>query len=77
LLPGTEEEQIKSKTDGRFDKADFIYDGAKNEFRCPAGQALIWRFSGVENGMTNRRYWGSNCTDVRSGVDARRASKAA
>ncbi|SFC62960.1 hypothetical protein SAMN05216577_10880 [Pseudomonas citronellolis] len=26
---------------GRFGKGDFIYDAAKNEYRCPAGQSLI------------------------------------
>ena len=50
-----------AKADGRFDKADFIYDAQKNEYRCPAGQALIWRYSTVEAGMTNHRYWSSNC----------------
>ena len=50
-----------AKADGRFDKADFIYDPQKNEYRCPAGQALIWRFMSVEKGMTYHRYWSSNC----------------
>ena len=50
-----------ARADGRFDKADFIYDPHKNEYRCPAGQALIWRFATVEKGKTNHRYWSSNC----------------
>jgi transposase len=50
-----------AKADGRFDKADFIYDAEKNEYRCPAGQALIWRFAAVEDGMKLHRYWSSNC----------------
>jgi transposase len=50
-----------AKADGRFDKADFIYDPQKNEYRCPAGQSLIWRFATIEKGMTNHRYWSSNC----------------
>jgi transposase len=50
-----------AKADGRFDKADFIYDPQKNEYRCPAGQSLIWRFASVEKGMKNHRYWSSNC----------------
>ena len=50
-----------AKADGRYDKADFIYDAQKNEYRCPAGQALIWRFTTVEAGMKNHRYWSSNC----------------
>jgi transposase len=52
-----------AKADGRFDKADFIYDPQKNEYRCPAGQSLIWRFASVERGMKNHRYWSSNCKD--------------
>jgi transposase len=59
LVPKTK--TSNAKFDGRFDKADFIYDPENNEYRCPADQALIWRFSTVENGMTNHRYWSSNC----------------
>jgi len=50
-----------AKADGRFDKADFIYDSQKNEYRCPAGEFLIWRFASVEKGMKLHRYWSSNC----------------
>jgi len=50
-----------AKADGRFDRADFIYDAAKNECRCPAGQRLIWRGVGVERGVKLHRYWSSNC----------------
>ncbi|MDT4849745.1 IS1182 family transposase ISPa7 [compost metagenome] len=46
---------------GRFGKGDFIYDGAKNEYRCPAGQSLTWRYSSVEKGLKMHRYWSSNC----------------
>src|SRR5580698_1731620 len=28
---------------GRFSRDDFIYDPQANEFRCPAGERLIWR----------------------------------
>jgi hypothetical protein len=27
-----------AKADGRFDKADFIYDAETDEFQCPAGE---------------------------------------
>jgi len=47
--------------DGRFGKADFIYDAQNNEYQCPAGQRLIWRFSRVENGLNLHRYWSSHC----------------
>jgi transposase len=50
-----------AKADGRFDKADFIYDPQNNEYRCPAGQSLVWRFASVEKGMKLNRYWSSNC----------------
>lgn len=59
LVPPTK--TSNAKADGRFDKADFVYDPQKNEYRCPAGQSLIWRFATVEKGMTNHRYWSSNC----------------
>ena len=59
LVPATK--TSNAKADGRFDKADFIYDPQRNEYRCPADQSLIWRFASVEKGMTNHRYWSSNC----------------
>lgn len=59
LVPATK--TSNAKADGRFDKADFVYDQQNNEYRCPAGQSLIWRFASIEKGMTNHRYWSSNC----------------
>jgi transposase len=50
-----------AKADGRFDKADFIYDAQRDEYNCPAGQRLIWRFSTIERGMKFHKYWSSNC----------------
>ncbi len=47
--------------DQRFGRADFIYDPKKNEYRCPAGQSLIWRFTCIEHGMTFHKYWCSHC----------------
>jgi transposase len=46
--------------DGRFGKDDFIYDTAKNEYSCSAGERLIWRYATVESGMRLHRYWSSN-----------------
>ncbi|CAB3808873.1 IS1182 family transposase [Pararobbsia alpina] len=46
---------------GRFGKDDFIYDPQTNEYRCPAGERLIWRFSTVERGLKLSKYWSSNC----------------
>jgi len=50
-----------SKADGRFDKQDFIYNAAVDEYRCPAGQRAIWRMTTVEKGLTLHRYWSSAC----------------
>ncbi len=50
-----------AKAEGRFDKADFIYIARDDEFRCPAGQRAIYRFTGEELGMSIRRYWSSAC----------------
>jgi hypothetical protein len=50
-----------AKADGRFDRADFIYDVQKNEYRCPAGQRLIWRYASLQDGLVQHRYWSSHC----------------
>ena len=50
-----------AKADGRFNKDAFVYDSTKNEYTCPAGEALIWRFSSVEKGMSMHCYWSSKC----------------
>ena len=50
-----------AKADGRFNNDVFIYDAAKNEYICPAGEALIWRYSYVEKGLKLHRYWSSKC----------------
>jgi hypothetical protein len=46
---------------GLFDKRDFKWIVEDNEFECPAGQRLIWRFSRQENGKTINKYWSSHC----------------
>lgn len=43
-----------AKADGRFNNDAFIYDAAKNEYICPAGEALIWR-------RTRRSVLGVHC----------------
>jgi len=47
--------------EGRFGKNDFIYNAFKDEYRCPAGERLIYRCSSQEHDMTLHRYWSSNC----------------
>jgi transposase len=51
----------EARAEGRFDKADFVYDPETDEYRCPAGSRLIWRFATVEREHLNHRYWSSNC----------------
>lgn len=50
-----------ASADGRFGRADFIFDTQTNTYRCPAGESLIWRYANVEKGLTLHRYWSSNC----------------
>ena len=50
-----------SRAQGLFDKRDFIYMAADDEYRCPANQRAIWRFTTVERGMSLRLYWSSAC----------------
>jgi transposase len=50
-----------NKAQGLFDKRDFRYIPADDEYQCPAGQRAIWRFTTVENGMTLHKYWSSAC----------------
>ena len=46
---------------GRFGKRDFHYVLEDDEYRCPAGERLIWRMTVQEQGRTLHRYWSSNC----------------
>ena len=46
---------------GFFSKRDFIYKAEGNEYECPAGERLIWRFETEENGLTLHKYWSSHC----------------
>ena len=50
-----------NKAAGLFDKADFRYIPSKDEYRCPAGQRAIWRFTTIEHGLTLHKYWSSAC----------------
>lgn len=50
-----------ARADGRFDKRDFLYNKRRDEYRCPAGQHAIRRFSTVANGLTIHVYWSSAC----------------
>ena len=50
-----------SKAEGRFDKRDFVYIAEDDDYRCPAGQRAIKRFTTIESGMTLHKYWSSAC----------------
>jgi transposase len=41
---------------GIFNRSLFKYDAARDVYICPANQELSHRFTGVENGMTIKRY---------------------
>ena len=46
---------------GLFSKRDFIYSAQDDEYECPAGARLNWRFATVEKGLTIRKYATSSC----------------
>ena len=50
-----------SLAEGRFDKQDFIYIATDDEYRCPASQRAIKRFTAIEGGLTVDIYWSSAC----------------
>ena len=51
-----------SKIKGRYSKADFRYDAERNEYVCPAGQRLTYRFDSVEHGKTLWVYMTYQCS---------------
>jgi len=52
LVPKVDTSESKAK--GRYSKADFRYDADRDEYVCPAGQRLTYRFDSVERG---KRLW--------------------
>jgi len=46
---------------GLFSKRDFIYHADDDEYTCPAGERLIWRFETEEKGLKIHKYWSSHC----------------
>jgi len=46
---------------GLFSKRDFIYHAEDDEYACPGGERLIWRFTTEEKGQTLHKYWSSAC----------------
>ena len=52
-----------SKAKGRYSKADFRYDARANEYICPAGERLSYRYDSEEKGKTLYVYWTTRCSD--------------
>jgi len=50
-----------NKAKGLFDRAAFKYIENDDEYQCPAGERLIYRFTRTERGKEIRRYWSSAC----------------
>jgi len=46
---------------GLFSKRDFTYKAEDDEYECPAGERLIWRFETQEKGLQLHKYWSSHC----------------
>jgi|TARA_B100001964_G_C14192612_1_gene581793 transposase len=46
-----------SEKKGIFNRSEFRYDSGKDIYICPANKKLTYRFSGVEKGLTIRRYF--------------------
>jgi transposase len=51
-----------NKALGLFDRSMFSYVMEDDEYECPAGERLIYRFTRTEKGKEIRRYWSSACT---------------
>ena len=45
-----------SEKKGIFNRSLFQYDADKDVYICPANEVLTYRFSGIENGLTIKRY---------------------
>ena len=62
---------------GLFAREDFRYVSEDDEYACPAGERLIYRFTRQESGKMIRRYWSSACvscpikTQCTTGVNRR------
>ncbi len=50
-----------NKAKGQFDRSEFHYIAKDDEYKCPAGERLIYRFTRTEAGKEIRRYWSSAC----------------
>jgi len=60
LVPKTDTTNRKAK--GQYTKSDFNYDAERNEYVCPAGERLTYRFDSVEKGKRLWVYERSGCS---------------
>ena len=60
LVPKVDTSSSKAK--GRYSKADFRYDAERNEYICPAGQRLTYRFDSIEHDKTLWVYMTYQCS---------------
>jgi transposase len=60
LVPKIDTTNRKEK--GQYTKADFSYDAERNEYVCPAGERLTYRFDSVEKGKTLWVYERAGCS---------------
>jgi len=51
-----------NRAKGQFDRSEFHYKADDDEYECPAGERLIYRFTQIDKGKEIRRYWSSACT---------------
>ena len=58
-IPKTQTSGNQAK--GLFGKQDFIYKAKDDEYECPAGERLIYRFTGDDKGKAVHKYWSSAC----------------
>jgi len=49
------------RTEGEFGRNEFRYIAKDNEYECPVGERLVYRFTREEAGKKIRRYWASTC----------------
>jgi hypothetical protein len=50
-----------NKAKGQFDRSAFKYLKQDDEYECPAGERLTYRFTRTEANKEIRRYWSSAC----------------
>jgi transposase len=50
-----------ARAKGRFGKQDFVYVAEDDTYRCPAGEALSYRYTSNEAGKIMRSYWTTKC----------------